>query len=235
MTATSEILYYIENYTERSDAVIGAVDREATRPFKAQLARLGGKFNGSLRDDRTNERVPGWIFSIKSSQDNNLKDFIDRVNSGEILGDSSGSEGSGERRYGRPSIVRNVAEEEPPRRKKVIPIKKEEPPVVTIDVKITPEDFEDVRKKRKSSVLIHTKGSISDIKPGYSFNFVEYDTDNQDEDNLIRLRKTAVMTTVSKSYDLIKGILGEKTVTSLDVPDTDQALPMDGYWLILHF
>lgn len=255
------ILHLIRDYTEKSDAVIGAVDREATRPFKAQLAKLGGKFNMSLKDDRSGERTPGWIFSIKASDEADLQGFVDRVNSGEIEGDSSGGErpergerNSGRRNSGkrsdrpersernynvRRSNNKDDEDDVDHRKKKETVMKKQKEPETpqSIDVKVSPADFESIRRKKKSSVMIYVNKKIS-IVPGYSFNLVEYDTENPEEDNLIRLRKTTTMVVTSQRLKSIKdNIINDNTVISLDIPsdsgsDSD---PAEGYWFVLYF
>lgn len=245
MADTTEKLYYIKGYSERSDAVIGFCDREATRPFKAQLSRLGGKFNSSLRDDRSNERVPGWVFSSKSAGENNLEEFVQKVNSGEIEGDSSGDDvGSGRRLHYDPSSSASSSSASSSSassrsfvsssRKKIIPIRKDPVPAVqqekrSVDIKITPEDFQAIRKKTKNSVMTCFNSNPGDIAPGYSFNLLEYDTNDQDEDNLIRLRKSAKMVILSTDKSMIDTIIRDTTAVSLDVTE-------DGsFWVVLYF
>lgn len=49
----------IKQYTEKSFVVVG----DGTKEYKTQLANLGGRWNGSLKDKETEEKFGGWIFS----------------------------------------------------------------------------------------------------------------------------------------------------------------------------
>ena len=56
---------YIENYSERSIAVLGD-----TKPHKDALKSMGGKFNSRLKDNKV-----GWIFP--KTFETQVKDYID--------------------------------------------------------------------------------------------------------------------------------------------------------------
>jgi len=220
------LLHYISNYSDKSVAVIGSIDKEATRPYKAQLARLGGKFNMRLKDDRSDERVPGWIFSSKTAEDNDLLKFIDDVNSGEIEGDSSGEDQS-KKKFEKKEVSSNK-----------IPIKKSikssAPSASPIDVKVTPEDFEAIRRKKKNSIIIHLDASSSlGITPGYWFNLVEHD-ESEPDDNLVRLKKTAIMVIISNNYRIMDDMIDfGDIVRSVNLPKENE--DHEGNWVVLRF
>lgn len=51
-------------YNERAFLVIGD-----TRTHKDRLMKLGGRFNNSFTNPETDEKVSGWIFSVKRLED----------------------------------------------------------------------------------------------------------------------------------------------------------------------
>lgn len=76
---SSKILKF-KKYSDKSVAVFGRTDPEATKHYKEHLKQLGGKFNLFLKYH--NESRPGWIFSNKKADQ--VKQLVKSINIGVI-------------------------------------------------------------------------------------------------------------------------------------------------------